>query len=503
MKIGILGGSNSILKSGWSPVFFNQRPQDEITNFSVGGSGTALGLYRLCTSSSIVGLDFVIVEFCVNDYWLVKEGILDEERLGIYVFNLLAGLASQGIKPIVLIIPTVVTVAAGSEVRDIWLRQASALNVPVIDVHLIFQGISKATGIPGRSFFPRDDGSHPKQCAQRLIGLYASFALDRICAEKDAWQVRLPQNYYFPFYASALKDYFPGLVIHRRTSLIETSLVRFEPGIPYKMECSDKLHGIFANRSPVTGICRIVWGEKEIIKNLRSKAPDGRPWALNMEFVTLRDSPNMESPDFAIFEAADHVCETTEPTPASSNPKESCAIEIEGLLLSNQPVPKGEELCEDLYRNLRTESVIVSTDYIELAEIIAFVVDEFVYDLNDKGGIDHPVIESGISDFIERFSQQKGNSIEFTRDLAVHFLASGHPAQALVLLETALKDRPKGPWLHFYVCQALLAQGNIPRAQAHLDWLIESNEMPPLKLKSLQEVFDKAVNGETALKILH
>lgn len=503
MKIGILGGSNSILKSGWSPVFFYQRPQDEIINLSVGGSGTPLGLYRLCTSSSIAGLDFVIVEFCVNDYWLVKEGILDAERLGIYVFNLLAGLVSQGVKPVVLIIPTVVTVAAGSKVRDIWLRQASALNVPVIDVHLIFQGISKATGIPERSFFPRDDGSHPKQCVQRLIGLYASLALDSICAEKDAWQIRLPQNYYFPFYASALKDYFPGLVIHRRTSLVETSLVRFEPGISYKMECSDRLHGMFANRSPVTGICRLVWGEKEIIKNLRSKAPDGRPWALNMEFVTLRDSPNMESPSFAIFEAADHTCDTTEPTPASSNPIESCAIEIEGLLLSNQPVLKGENFCKELYRNLRTESVIVSSDYVELAEIISFVTNELVCDLNDKEGINHSAIDSGVPDFIERFSQRKGSAIEFTRDLAVYFLVSGHPAQALVLLETALRDRPKGPWLHFYACQALLAQRNISRAQIHLDWLIESNEIPPLKLKSLQEVFDKAANGETVLNILH
>jgi hypothetical protein len=499
MKIGILGGSNAIMKSGWSPVFFNQRPQDEITNFSAGGSGTALGLYRLCSSPGIANLDVAIVEYCVSDHWLLEQGIMDEERLNTYVFNLLAGLVLQGVMPIVVIIPVLPAIVRGSEVRDIWLRQASALNVPVIDVHLLFQRISKSTGIPYGSFFPRDDGSHSKQYAQRLIGLYTSLALDRICSEKDAWQIRLPQNYRFPFYSSVLKDHFPELVVQRKTSLMEVSLVRFEPGSAYKVECSDKLHGIFANRSQAAGICRLVWGEKEVVKNLRH-SPGGQSWNLNMEFVTLRDTPSMETPGFAFFEAADHTCRVTEPTASSSNPAEPCAIEIEGLLLSNQLVPKGEELCEELYRNLQTESVIVSADYIAIAEIASFVINELVCDLNDSEGSKYPTIDSGVINLVEKFFPRKGGSIQFTQNLAVHFLLYGHPAQALTLLEIALRDYPKGPWLHFYACQALLAQGNISRAQVHLDWLTEPNEIPPSKLKFLQELFDKTVNSETEIK---
>lgn len=67
MTIYICGGSNSILKDGWTRVFSTNPPDVPVVNLSIGGTHSITGLYRAMFTADLQPGDVLLWEYCLND----------------------------------------------------------------------------------------------------------------------------------------------------------------------------------------------------------------------------------------------------------------------------------------------------------------------------------------------------------------------------------------------------------------------------------------------------
>ncbi len=67
MTIFIVGGSNSILKNGWTRRLQEFFPENEVKNLSIGATCSVTGLFRSLFTSNVAAGDTIIWEYALND----------------------------------------------------------------------------------------------------------------------------------------------------------------------------------------------------------------------------------------------------------------------------------------------------------------------------------------------------------------------------------------------------------------------------------------------------
>lgn len=98
MTAYIVGGSNSILASGWTreaPAIFRGA---EVRNLSIGATCSVTGLYRALFTADLQPGDTVLWEYALNDANHVANGVLPADFLLRYLEILLAHCARRGVR---------------------------------------------------------------------------------------------------------------------------------------------------------------------------------------------------------------------------------------------------------------------------------------------------------------------------------------------------------------------------------------------------------------------
>lgn len=77
----ICGGSNSVMREGWVPMFVAQWTGGPIKNLSIGGSTSIMALYRLISDGTIQAGDTLVWEYALNEWSHMTTGKHPQKNL--------------------------------------------------------------------------------------------------------------------------------------------------------------------------------------------------------------------------------------------------------------------------------------------------------------------------------------------------------------------------------------------------------------------------------------
>ncbi|WP_156955818.1 tetratricopeptide repeat protein [Solidesulfovibrio alcoholivorans] len=123
MKVGILGTSNSLSPKGWAPVLRAiLAPTHQVFNYSAGSNCSAYGLYALSHFHLLSRMDYLILDFTINDKDLYDRNILTFEEIESYYYHLIEQVSQSNVTALALIL--------------FWKSELDGNNSPIRDMHL-------------------------------------------------------------------------------------------------------------------------------------------------------------------------------------------------------------------------------------------------------------------------------------------------------------------------------------------------------------------------------
>ena len=90
MTVFIVGGSNSLMKTGWTKNAAHLFPNEDVVNLSIGATCSLTGLYRSVFTADIFSGDTIVWEYALNDANQISSGFVSAEFLLKYIELLLA-----------------------------------------------------------------------------------------------------------------------------------------------------------------------------------------------------------------------------------------------------------------------------------------------------------------------------------------------------------------------------------------------------------------------------
>ncbi|WP_068305525.1 hypothetical protein [Pararhodobacter sp. CCB-MM2] len=117
MTIYICGGSNSILKDGWTRVFSSDPIDGSVVNLSIGGTHSITALFRALFTADLKVGDVLLWEYCLNDINQLRRSPHNAQGLLSYFEILLTHCAQMGVRVGALLLTNQAEAASGGGKR--------------------------------------------------------------------------------------------------------------------------------------------------------------------------------------------------------------------------------------------------------------------------------------------------------------------------------------------------------------------------------------------------
>ncbi|QHQ37173.1 SGNH/GDSL hydrolase family protein [Algicella marina] len=234
MRIVITGGSNTLLGGGWRPHFEALVPDGtQITNLAIGGTTSAMGIFRLLTQGRVQPGDVVLWEYALNEHGHYRHG----HGLGVLMHHVeaLIRLVAEAGGHLLPIIFTTQAQETRTEFDDYRARlhfTFATHDVPFFDVSQEFRrqfGVARlAKEMFQDNFHYMPNGEIVKGIAESVLARLGSIPMTRF--HPDRAMLADPRRTF------AAIDTFTGAEVSEfRTGIIRTPIFSFDQELQTKI----------------------------------------------------------------------------------------------------------------------------------------------------------------------------------------------------------------------------------------------------------------------------
>jgi hypothetical protein len=329
LRVALSGTSNSLFVHGLSTGFSHDARVATFVNRSLGASGTVAVACHL-QDLDLTDFDFLFIEYCVNETYFLEVGMGEAAHTRRNLANLIDHAAAQGCIPVLVVFLSLPAHATGSGMMEV-IDHLVDLGVPCFDATAVVAELAEAWRVPLDSFF--HDPLHLARPVARAIG---RVILDRLEAARSAGAIaertsETVESFGDLTFLDASEAAPQAEAVERRTSLLETRLVRIRPGFPARFAGLHRpatIVGVAFNAARSGGDLVTTDG-RMLMKEFRTNLTWGARDFVQVVYPVSTAVEIGEGP----FEIA--VTETT----AEPRPGEEPGFELQGLVLH----PSGSE----------------------------------------------------------------------------------------------------------------------------------------------------------------
>lgn len=369
MKIGILGASNTVMKSSWVEIL--ERHMD-VEKCAAGSSGSALGVYKFVEKNFSSAKNFYVLNFGVSEHLEFLTGVVDPSHISQGVESLYGLMGGSPHNAITVFFPLQEFYDGKPDLSyDIHRYQAEKNNVIMIDGYLFVRELLRHLSYVGyRSLFR--DQYHLSPVLARYMG-YAVVEMIRILSGKS--KVACGERPEIKYYVVSGDDIE---LSNLRKVDVENSEFRerisvLERGKQVVVSGKGEIHGLYIDCNNSRSKVKITGSGGTVIKNLYCP-PGVIPRGKSIfKFVTLKKPLSFDGE--LIIENVDDEHSVTEATRDERNLSDNvCETWICGLLLS-----KGESVVPvyalSEYNSLQEQANEVLSFYaMQCAQALSFFI---------------------------------------------------------------------------------------------------------------------------------
>ncbi|MDO6799744.1 SGNH/GDSL hydrolase family protein [Shimia thalassica] len=298
-KVCVIGGSNSLMKSGYIPPFKAQlsralKRDVEINNISMGGTFSHYGLWQLITKGSHKDADVIVIEYALNDSELSSFGMIGHWAQAYE--GVIAKLRAEA--PSAKIISPLF-INRHSAMRSKFSAMAAGFafingryDVETIDVNN--ELLSRAP----EEYWTIDewykDGSHYTKYIQVMI---ADFLVEAVKAGKGHMKrdrvFAVTENHFGGAKSAVKEGIFDGLFppeferTNFTNSLVSQDAIKIPTGGTLEFNLKGSLVGMILVSTDGDGIVRCTVGNHSVLTSCRRKAFDTRKFDFLMNIFVL------------------------------------------------------------------------------------------------------------------------------------------------------------------------------------------------------------------------
>lgn len=287
MKITVIGGSNSLLKTGYVPVVVNILEQKtgefvELNNLAIGNTFSHFGFWQIITKNNHHDSDVIIIEYALNDQELSSSRLFNQWA------NIYEGIISKLRRDnprAQIIAPLFMTRKAIQKPKITTFLSGAALinlryNVESIDVTQLLYSLGGALYWDA----PKDwykDGPHYNKNIQAIIGREVADRIQKGAGLSFSKEYFPVSSDFFISPKSAVKEGLIQEIFHcaensitYKNSLIEEKAAVFTKKAPLKFSVKGKLLALIVISTKDDGVIKINFNNETAFASLRRKIFD-------------------------------------------------------------------------------------------------------------------------------------------------------------------------------------------------------------------------------------
>jgi len=330
MKITVIGGSNSLLKTGYVPIVVNLLEQAqgeavELNNLAIGNTFSHFGFWQILTKNNHHDSDVIIIEYALNDQELSSSRLFNQWA------NIYEGIISKLRKDnpkAQIIAPLFMTRKAIQNPKITTFLSGAALinlrySIDSIDVTQLLYSLGGAQYWDAPKDWYRD-GPHYNKNIQAIIG---KEVVDRIIkgAGRSFYKEYFPvSSDFFINPKSAAKEGNIQRIFHcaeklitYKNSIVEEKAAVFTKNTPLKFSVKGKLLALIIISTKDDGVIKINFNNETAFASLRRKIfdNDNSKFLLNIlvpdQYLKHETPPSVDFEDynFSVIEDYKDVCD--------------------------------------------------------------------------------------------------------------------------------------------------------------------------------------------------
>ena len=287
LKVAIVGGSNSVMRYGYSHYFqkyINSRTgaDVELASFSLGGVTSLYGLIQNCRHEIAKNHDLILFEYCVNDRSACYQKKISQEIAGMALEGFIR--QSKTMNPMCNIAILIFGTNRPKyynfccNVSAVYESVARRYNIPVInltEILLAGKGINFIKGLYGK-----DDPNHYSR--PEGVEVVGKTIAEQILQSKLLENKKAESERYYRVYAENLQDLkfvsnFDSYVENHnakktifKNSLFHETIYTFDANSPLKFELKGQLLSLLIKSDWYSGLLKIEFEDIEFITSFFS-----------------------------------------------------------------------------------------------------------------------------------------------------------------------------------------------------------------------------------------